>query len=383
MPQICWILSDRKQAPAPAAESGDLNRLPWTDELIKEAGVRIMVPFHVQVPEASYFFIFLNQLHLFSSLTGLARNPILAILGTLSCYISSQTSWGLRVRGMSKLLLSRVFGITVTSASSLLCDCLALWSTGTRWGWEDTEHSTSYNVVCQRSVCHWLDSETAGNNLQLLCSRMEADCPQVPCVWGWPQKPRAPPVLAAWVSSLPWEPYLPSFTLIQKRDFSWGSSSSVQKLGSSRAAVYLLESGMWIFTSQEDRVLLRAASWCFPKWVDGDGTFTACSWFPHCPSCTGLSKLQAQCLGEKLEAVCPACFSPPSGCVAQNAWLRSSWQVQAPGRAGFVAHLCSYSPVLVPSTPRDCVPAGFWAFHSGLCNIWLYPGFCRAIESGS
>ena len=91
----------------------------WTDELIRRWCYEL--PFHIQVQEASCFFIFLNQItsgfkRLFSSLTGLARNPILAILGTLSCYIRSQISWGSWVQGdEQKLLLS-------------LCVCLASWS---------------------------------------------------------------------------------------------------------------------------------------------------------------------------------------------------------------------------------------------------------------
>ena len=129
------------------------------------------------MPEASYFFIFLNQItsgfeHLFSSLTGLARNPILAILGTLSCYISSQTSWGSRVqRDERKLLLSLCVWhhsyIRVLLAMWLPCP---LWSTGARCGvgGHEEHRNASYNTSFARgSVCHWLDSETAGNNLHL------------------------------------------------------------------------------------------------------------------------------------------------------------------------------------------------------------------------
>ena len=154
----------------------------WTDELIRRWCYEL--PFHIQVQEASCFFIFLNQItsgfkHLFSSLTGLARNPILVILGTLSCYIRSQISWGSWVQGdEQKLLLSLcVFGIMVTAVSSLLCDspvpcrALGLGGGGGVVGGQEEHRNTSYNTSFARgSVCHSLDSETAGYNLQLLWS---------------------------------------------------------------------------------------------------------------------------------------------------------------------------------------------------------------------
>lgn len=61
----------------------------WTEELLSGYGVSYELLLHIQVQEASHFFIFLNQItpgseRLFPLLTGLARNIIPAILGVPS-----------------------------------------------------------------------------------------------------------------------------------------------------------------------------------------------------------------------------------------------------------------------------------------------------------
>lgn len=73
---------------------------------------------------------------------------------------------------------------------------------------------------------------------------------------------------------------------------------------------------------------------------------------------------------ERSSGCLPCVLLSSSGCVAQNAWLRSSWQVQAPGKSRFCGPplllilLCWFPP---PQGLRAC--RVFGSFHSGLCNI--------------
>lgn len=74
-------------------------------------GVSYELLLHIQVQEASHFFIFLNQItpgseHLFPLLTGLARNTILAILGAPSPSVRLHKDHGAyKSKEMGKLLL--------------------------------------------------------------------------------------------------------------------------------------------------------------------------------------------------------------------------------------------------------------------------------------
>lgn len=64
---------------------------------------------------------------------------------------------------------------------------------------------------------------------------------------------------------------------------------------------------------------------------------------------------------ERSSGCLPCVLLSSSGCVAQNAWLRSSWQVQAPGEEQVLWPTSALnSPVLVPSTPGIACLQGFW-----------------------
>lgn len=233
--------------------------------------------------------------------------------------------------------------------------------TGARWRWEDPRghRNASYNTSFARgSVCHWLDSETAGNNLPwLLCSKWRGELPPSSMRVG--VATRLPGSLFLLPGCLPCleDPISPLSLLYKKRDFSWGSSSSVQKLGSFKAAVLPLgirDVNLPVGTGASEQ-LHR----CFPKWVDGDGTFTTCgSWFSSLPIVHWPLKTPSTVFARR-EALrlSPCVLLSSSGCVAQNTWLRSSWQVQAP-RNGCGPPLLWFS--CAGSTPQDCVPVGFW-----------------------
>ena len=204
------------------------------------------------------------------------------------------------------------------------------------------------------------------------------------------------PVLAVRVYSLPWEPYLPSFTLLQKGRFLLVVQHFNAKAWVFKAAVPPLEiRDLDLQVSGEQCVLFWAACWCFPKWVDSDGTFiTTCSagfltarhtlasqnskrsaspeeWISGCLPCMFLSSSGSP---RSVTLHCTECLAPKFlACVSHL------------GRAGFVAHLWgSDSPLLLILLCWFPLPQGsgacrvFGSFHSGLCNIWLYLGFCRA-----
>lgn len=199
------------------------------------------------------------------------------------------------------------------------------------------------------------------------------------------------PVLAARVSSLPWEPHLPSFTLIRKARFLLVVQLFNAKAWVFEAAVLPLEiRDLDLQVSGEQRGLLRAACWCFPKWADRDRTFfTTCSAGFRTARHTGLSELKTQSFSRRLKLGLPAL--PVSlllgvSRVCHSALHRMPGSKVSPlGRAGFVAHLWgSNSPLLLVLLCWFPLPQGlgacrvFGSFHSGLCNIWLYLGFRRA-----
>ena len=129
--------------------------------------------------------------------------------------------------------------------------------------------------------------------------------------------------------------------------------------------------------SGEQCVLFWAACWCFPKWVDSDGTFiTTCNagfltarhtlasqnskrsaspevWISGCLPCMFLSSSGSP---RSVTLHCTECLAPKFlACVSHL------------GRAGFVAHLWGQwlpyafnSPVLVPSAPGVRCLQSFW-----------------------
>ena len=156
-------------------------------------------------------------------------------------------------------------------------------------------------------------------------------------VWGRSQVPRVRLFLLSGCIPCLENPIFPLLLFYKKGDFSWWSSISMQKLGSSRLLSHLLKLGTWIFKSQENSVCF------FEQLVDvfpSELTATVPSSQPaalvsslpviHWPLKTQNGVLLQKC---ESRAVCPACSSPPLGlqglslCIAQNAWLQSSWHV--------------------------------------------------------
>lgn len=281
-----------------------------------------------------------------------------------------------------------VFGITVTSASSLLCDCpVPCAALGLGAGWEDTR-STEMPLITHHLPEGVFATGWTQKQQEIICTCVQQMEPELPpsstCV-GVTTGSQGSPVLAARVSSLPWEPYLPSFTLIQKARLLLGVQLFSAKAGVFKAAV--LPVGIRdvdLHVSGGQGVLLWAASWAFPSELMVTVPSQPVALVSSLPVVHWPLKTQSTVLLQERSSGCLPCVLLSSGCVAQNAWLRSSWQVQAPGKSRFCGPplllilLCWFPP---PQGLHAC--RVFGSFHSGLCNIWLYPGFCRAIESGS
>lgn len=246
---------------------------------------------------------------------------------------------------------------------------------------------------------HWTQKQQ--DIICSLCAAVKSPCPRAwaapgsPCVWGWPQVPRAHLFLLPGCLPCLENPILPLLLLYKKRDFSWWSSFSMQKLGSSRLPSYLLKLGTWIFKSQENSVCSfeqpvdafaselivtepssqpAALVSALPVILASQNSKRRASpgeWSSGCLFCLFLSSSGSPgsatlCCTECLAPKFPACVSPL-------------------GRTGFVAHLWgSNSPLLLVLLGWFPLPHGlgacrvFGSFHSGLCNIWLYLGFCRA-----
>lgn len=136
-------------------------------------GISCELFLHIQVQEASHFFIFLNQMtpdseHLLSLLIGFARHTMLAILGAPFPSISAHEDPGAqKSREMGKsCFLAHVVGIIFSAASSLLHD-VHLWGTGT---WK----CLSDHIV----RVPWLDSEATECSFWLSCSHGGFTSPQ-------------------------------------------------------------------------------------------------------------------------------------------------------------------------------------------------------------
>lgn len=210
-------------------------------------GISCELFLHIQVQEASHFFIFLNQMtpdseHLLSLLIGFARHTMLAILGAPFPSISAHEDPGAqKSREMGKsCFLAHVVGIIFSAASSLLHD-VHLWGTGTL-------KCLSDHIAGQRQCgCPGL-TQKPQNVVSGFPAVMEGSLPHSPRDVAAPR----PGCVFRAAPSLAWKPIFPLYSLC-RAGFLLVTQLSETKAWVSKVADLPPKFGTQVFGFQEHR----------------------------------------------------------------------------------------------------------------------------------